>query len=72
MRTSSISSPQRLLIGFSLVASVALALPASARSLRLDVGRVTAPGLLATGLSLSLDGNALDLKIDRAQADAIG
>lgn len=72
MWTSSIPSPQRLLIGFSLVASVALALPASARSLRLDVGRVTAPGLLATGLSLSLDGNALDLEIDRAQADAIG
>ena len=72
MWTSSIPSSHRLLLGFSLLGGLALALPASARNLHLGVERVTTPGLVATKVSLALDGNALDLKIDRAQADAIG
>ena len=48
------------------------ALPAFARSLQLDVDRVESPGWVATMLSLGLDGNALSLSMERAQADAIG
>ena len=72
MWTSSIPLLQRVLVGVGLLAGAALASPAITRNLRLDVERVIAPGLVATTLSLALDGNALDLKIGRAQADAIG
>ena len=72
MRISSTPSLQCLLACVSVLASAALALPAAARNLQLDVERVAAPGLVATALSLGLDGNALMLKMGRAQADAIG
>ncbi len=72
MWTSSIPFLRHLLVCLSACSGALLALPVSARNLQLDVERLTAPGLVATTLSLGLDGNTLTLKIDRAQADAIG
>ncbi len=72
MWTSSIPSLRRLFQCLVACSGALLALPVSARNLQLEVERVTAPGLIATTLSLGLDGNALSLKIGRVQADAIG
>ncbi|MFZ2236644.1 MAG: hypothetical protein WAV67_09730 [Dokdonella sp.] len=72
MWTPSIPSLRHLFVCLSACSGALLALPVFARNLQLDAERVTSPGLIATTLSLRLDGNALTLKIDRAQADAIG
>ena len=71
MPTSSIPSLRLVFVCLGACSGALLALPVSARNLQLDVEKVTAPGLVATTLSLGLDGDALSVKIDRAQADAI-